>query len=395
MMHIVIAPDSFKECLTATQVALAISQGIKRVVPEAEITCIPIADGGEGTVEALVSATGGTIITTPSVDALNRPIQSFYGILGDGKTAIIEMAAASGIELLAPHERNPLITSTFGTGLLMKAALDAGFTQLIVGIGGSATNDGGAGMAQALGFGLFDYHGLSLKPGGGSLGDLHSIDCSNVHPLLRKAKITVASDVRNPLLGPTGSTYVYGPQKGATPEMLATLEKNMAWFSHILQQELGVTLSELPGAGAAGGLGAGLMAFCNAEMGSGFELVSQLTHLEKYIGEASLVFTAEGKIDSQTAFGKTASGVAGLAKKYQIPVIALAGTVAGGLSELYEQGITAVFAIGNQPMSLEASKAHASELLANTAEQIMRTMIGVKNFSNAIMPITNPPGRIV
>ena len=380
-MHIVIAPDSFKECLTSTQVALSISEGINRVVPKAEITCIPIADGGEGTVEALVSATGGKIIPTPSVDALNRPIQSFYGILGDGKTAIIEMAAASGIELLASTERNPLIASTFGTGLLIKAALDAGFTKLIVGIGGSATNDGGAGMAQALGYGLFDHNGLSIKPGGGSLGVLHSIDSSSVHPLLGKAKFTVASDVRNPLLGPSGATYIFGPQKGATPEMLVILEKNMACYSSILAQEQGIDVASIPGAGAAGGLGAGLMAFCNAELVSGFALVSELTNLEQHISVASIVFTAEGKIDSQTAFGKTVSGVAGLAKKYKVPVIALAGAVENSLTELYEQGITAVFAIGNQPMSLEESKAHASELLANQAEQIMRMMIGVGNGS--------------
>ena len=382
MMHIVIAPDSFKECLSATQVALAISEGIKRVAPDATITCIPIADGGEGTVEALISATEGTNVPTPSVDALNRPIKSFYGILGDGRTAIIEMAAASGIELLATTERNPLFTSTFGTGVLIKAALDAGFTQLIVGIGGSATNDGGAGMAQALGYGLFDRDGLSIKLGGGSLGNLHSIDFSNVHPLLGKAKITVASDVRNPLLGPSGATYIYGPQKGATPEMLSVLEKNMTCFSSTLKQELGIDVAAVPGAGAAGGLGAGLMAFCNAELVSGFELVSELTQLEKYINEASIVFTAEGKIDSQTAFGKTVSGVAGLAKKYKVPVIALAGAVDNDLTELYEQGITAVFAIGNQPMSLEESKARASELLADRAEQIMRMVIGVGNRSN-------------
>ena len=382
MMQIVVAPDSFKECLSATKVAQAVSEGIKRVFPTAGITCIPIADGGEGTVEALVTATGGTIIPTPSVDALNRPIQSFYGILGDGKTAVIEMAAASGIELLAHTERNPLITSTFGAGLLIKAALDTGFTQLIVGIGGSATNDGGAGMAQALGFGLFDHDGLPLNPGGGALVNLHSIDSSKVHPLLLKAKITVACDVRNPLVGPTGATAVYGPQKGATPEMLITLERNMIHYASILDQELGIDVSKLTGAGSAGGLGAGLMAFCNAEMVSGFELISQLTNLEQHISEASMVFTAEGKIDSQTAFGKTVSGVARMAKRYPVPVIALAGMVDGGLTDLYEQGITAVFAIGNQPMSLEESKVRASELLTNTAEQVMRMVKGVGNLSN-------------
>ena len=373
-MQIVIAPDSFKECLTATQVSLAISDGIKRIVPEAEITSIPVADGGEGTVEALVTTTGGKIIQTPSVDALNRPIQSFYGILGDGKTAVIEMAAASGIELLLPEERNPLITTTFGTGLLIKAALDAGFTQITIGIGGSATNDGGSGISQALGFGLFDKDGQSIGFGGGSLSALHSIDCSNVHPLLQKAKITVACDVRNPLIGPSGATYVYGPQKGATPQMLETLEKNMVHFSRILHQEMKINVSEIPGAGAAGGLGAGLMAFCKAEMISGFELVSELTNLEKHISQASMVFTAEGKIDAQTANGKTISGVGQLAKKYKVPVIALAGMITDDLTELYEQGVTSIFAIGNQPMSLEESKARAAELLANTAAQIMRTV---------------------
>lgn len=377
MTQIVVAPDSMKECLSATKVAWAVSEGIKRVFPEAKITCIPIADGGEGTVEALVTATGGTIVQSPSVDALNRPIQSFYGILGDGQTAVIEMAAASGIELLLPIERNPLITSTYGTGLLIKAVLDAGFTKLIIGIGGSATNDGGAGMAQALGFGLLDSNGLTLDLGGGTLSNLHSIDSSKVHPLLDKAKITVACDVRNPLLGPTGATAIYGPQKGATPEILETLERNMAHYSNILQQELGTDVSNLMGAGAAGGLGAGLMAFCKAQMVSGFELISQLTNLELHISEATMVFTAEGKIDAQTAYGKTISGVAMLAKRYHVPVIALAGMVVGELQDLYEQGVTAVFAIGNQPMSLEESKARASELLSNTTEQIMRIVKGV------------------
>jgi len=375
-MRIVIAPDSFKECLSATQVATAIYDGIKRIVPEVEITCIPMADGGEGTVDSLVEATCGKIIPISSVDALNRPIQSFYGILGDGKTAVIEMSSASGIELLSVEERNPLITSTFGTGLIIKAAMEAGYTQIILGIGGSATNDGGAGMAQALGFGLLDKNGNPIGLGGGSLDKLYSIDRSNAHPLLQNVSITVAGDVRNPLLGTSGATYVYGPQKGATPEMLEILENNLAHFSLIMEQEFGHDFANIPGAGAAGGLGAGLMAFCNAEIVSGFELINQRTHLEEHIMQASFVFTGEGKIDSQTAFGKTVSGVAQLAKKHRIPVIALGGMVADDLSKLYELGVTTVFAIGNQPMSLEESKVRASELLTSTSEQIMRLITG-------------------
>ncbi|MDP2338391.1 MAG: glycerate kinase [Bacteroidota bacterium] len=378
-MNIVIAPDSLKECLTATQVAAAISEGIRRVVPEAGMVCIPMADGGEGTVDALVTATGGKIVTLASVDALNRPVQSFYGILGDGKTAVIEMAAASGLELLEPDERNPLITSTFGTGLLLKAAIEAGFTQIILGIGGSATNDGGAGMAQAMGFGLLDKNGNPIGPGGGSLERLYRIDRSTIHPQLQNVKITVACDVRNPLLGSSGATFVYGPQKGATAEMLKSLENNMAHFARILQMEFGRDVSNLPGAGAAGGLAAGLMVFCRAEISSGFELINKLTRLEEQIRLASLVFTAEGKIDSQTAYGKTVSGVARLAKKYQVPVIALAGAVTDDLTELYNQGVTSAFAIGDQPMTLEESKSRAAELLAGTSERVMRMVLSLKN----------------
>lgn len=383
-MRIVIAPDSFKECLSAIKVAEAISEGIQRIFPEAEIMSIPVADGGEGTVEALVAATGGKIILIQSVDALNRPIQSFFGILGDGKTAVIEMAAASGLELLDPTERNPLITSTYGTGLLLRAAMEAGFTQIILGIGGSATNDGGAGMAQALGFGLLDKMGNQIGPGGVSLGELHSIDCSNVDPQLQTVRITVACDVRNPLLGPSGATRVYGPQKGATSEMVETLEKNMTHFAQILQQKFRMNFADIPGAGAAGGLGAGLMAFCKAEMGSGFELVSKLTHLEDLIKNASLVFTAEGKIDSQTAFGKTVGGVAQLAQKHNVPVIALAGIVNDDLTELYKQGVTSVFAIGDEPMSIVESKARAAELLTSTSERIMRLVLGMRKSSEEL-----------
>jgi len=373
-MRIVIAPDSFKECLSASRVAFAISEGIRKVAPDTEIISIPVADGGEGTVEALVTATSGRIISTPSVDALNRPIQSFYGVLGNGKTAVIEMAAASGIELLSPEERNPLVTTTYGTGLLLKSAMEAGFEEIILGIGGSATNDGGAGLAQALGFVLLDKNDNSIGPGGKSLSQLIRISRANAHPLLQKTKITVACDVQNPLLGNGGATSVYGLQKGASPEMIEILEQNMSNFAKVILREFGTDFSKISGAGAAGGLGCGLIAFCNAGIRPGFELISELTNLEKHIRLADLVFTGEGRIDSQTAFGKTISGVSRLGKKYGVSVIALSGILSGNLEPLYNNGLTSAFAIANRPMSIEESKVNAAELLARTSEQVVRIM---------------------
>ena len=374
-MRILVVPDSLKECLPATGVAKAITEGIRHVVPDAEIFNIPFSDGGEGFVETLVTVTNGKIIVTPSVDALNRPIQSFYGVLGDKSTAVIEMAAASGLELISPGERNPLVATTYGTGLLLKAAIEADYKRIIIGIGGSASNDGGAGMAQALGYKLLDSRQKPIGLGGGSLNKLHSIDQSTVNKQLEKVQILIASDVMNPLLGITGATHVYGPQKGATTEMIEILENNLSHFAQILQKEFGDSFKEIPGAGAAGGLGSGLMVFCKANIIAGFELVSQLTGLEEKISEASVIFTAEGKIDSQSANGKTISGIAQLAKKYQKPAIVLAGIVENGWSELHEKGVTSVFAIGDRPMCLHESILRVEELLTKTTEQVMRTVL--------------------
>jgi len=374
-MKIIIAPDSFKECLTATQVAHHMEIGIRSVYPTAEITSIPIADGGEGTVDALVTATNGFINRVGSVDALLRPIQSFYGVLGNGVTAVIEMAAASGIELIEPEKRNPMVASTFGTGLLIKEALERGFFDIIIGIGGSATNDGGVGMAKALGYKFLDANNCEIGDGGGALTHLSKIDISGVNPLLNKARITVACDVTNPLCGSNGASVIFGPQKGATPEMVGALDNNLKRLAEVIELHLGKNVAENSGAGAAGGLGAGLLAFTNATLKPGFEIVKEITQLENHIQNADFVFTAEGKIDYQTQFGKTPFGVAQIASKYNVPVFALTGIIGEGSEVLLQKGITAYFALADRPMSIEESKKNAGHLLEKTIEQVMRVII--------------------
>ncbi len=371
-MRILIAPDSFKECLTATEVAKNIALGIIRVMPDAEITCIPIADGGEGTVEAITTATNGKIIGVNTFDALMRPISSYYGITSDGKTAIIEMAAASGLNFIKPSERNPLKTSTIGTGILVKAVLEAGYKDIILGLGGSATNDGCMGMAKALGYRFLNKQNQEIGEGGGSLSSLAFIDSSKVDPLLKTSVITVACDVTNPLFGPNGASAIYGPQKGARIEMVKVLDDNLIHFSKIIKEQLGKDIADIPGSGAAGGLGAGLLAFTNASLSPGFEIVKTITNLEKHIQQSNIIFTAEGKIDYQTQYGKTPFGVAQLALKYQKPVIALCGIIGEGADIMYEKGITGIFTIADKPMSVEESVKNASFLIQKTAERIMR-----------------------
>jgi glycerate kinase len=370
---IVIAPDSFKECLTAKKVADHIALGIKRASPSAIITCIPFADGGEGTVDALVYATQGEVITVNSMDPLMREIPSFYGVLGDKKTAVIEMAAASGIGLLTKAERNPMVASSYGTGLLIREVLDKGYTDIIIGIGGSATNDGGMGMATALGYRFLDRQGIELPAGGGGIDKLHTIDDSGVHPLLAQAKITVACDVTNPLTGPSGASAIYGPQKGADKAMVNRLDRNLKHFAGMVKQKYGKDISEIPGAGAAGGLGAGLIAFTKAELMPGFEIIRRTTNLDARIAACDMVFSAEGKIDYQTQFGKTPFGVAQIAAKYSKPALVLAGSIGEGADVLLKHGVTAYFCIADRPMSLDESMASAGRLIEETSEQIMRT----------------------
>jgi glycerate kinase len=303
-----------------------------------------------------------------------RKIDSFFGILGNRKTAIIEMAAASGLELLKEEERNPWLATTYGTGELIEAALDFGCQTILIGIGGSATVDGGAGMVQALGIKLLDKKNKSIAKGGKGLAQLNIINAEALNKKLKGKRILVACDVKNPLLGENGAAKVYGPQKGANPEMVQKLEQNLAHYSEVIETQLGIAIANIPGTGAAGGLGAGFIAFLNAGLRPGFELISEIVHLEEHIANTDLVITAEGKIDYQTQFGKTPAGVAGIAKKFKKPLLAFAGSIGQGVDNLFESGFDSIIPITDKPMSLQESITNAGELLMNAAERTMRIL---------------------
>lgn len=373
-MKIVVAPDSFKGSVTALEAANAIEQGLYRVFPDAIIEKIPMADGGEGTVQSLVDATGGHIRTERVFGPLGNEVEAEFGILSDGKTAVIEMASASGLTLVPPDKRNPLLTTTFGTGQLIHAALELGCRRLIIGIGGSATNDGGAGMAEAVGVKFLKGVCTLIERGGGGLAELESIDMTDLHPAILETETIVACDVNNPLTGPDGASHVYGPQKGATPEMVDTLDANLAHYDAILTRTLGKSFNNVPGAGAAGGLGAGLMAFLNAELKLGIDIMIDAVNLRERMKGATLVITGEGQLDFQTAFGKTPVGVAKVAKTYDIPVIAIAGSIGEGAKNVYAEGIDAMLGIAQTPMSLEDAVSDAVLLIADTAEQAARLL---------------------
>lgn len=380
-MKIIVAPDSFKGSVTALEAAYAIEQGLQRVLPDAIIDKIPMADGGEGTVQSLVDATGGQFRTERVLDPLSNEVEAHYGLLSDGASsyncAVIEMASASGLTLVPTEKRNPLLTTTYGTGQLIRSALEAGCRKLIIGIGGSATNDAGAGMAEALGVRFLKADGNPLERGGGGLTELASIDIEGIHPAISETDTIVACDVNNPLTGPDGASHVYGPQKGATPEMVQTLDDNLSHFDDILTQTLGQSYDNIPGAGAAGGLGAGLMAFLNAKLRLGVDIMIDAVNLRERIKGASLVITGEGQIDFQTAFGKTPVGVAKVAKEANIPVIAIAGGIGEGAETVYAKGIDSMLGIVHAPMSLEDAVEDALQLIADTAEQAARlVMIG-------------------
>lgn len=369
---IVVATDSLKGSLSSVRACAALARGISRVLPQAQIIQVPLADGGEGTVEALCSVLSGELVTRTVCGPLGDPVDAAFGWVPDQGLAVIEMAAAAGLPLVPPERRNPLLTTTYGVGELIRASLDLGASEILLGIGGSATNDGGAGMAQALGARLLDARGQPIGRGGGALADLASIDMSEMDPRVRRTCFLVASDVRNPLCGAQGTSAVYGPQKGATPKMVQVLDANLRRFAEILRCDLGKDVLDAPGAGAAGGLGAGALAFLGAAIRPGIEVVLEAVGFEERIRGADLVITGEGAIDAQTVHGKAPVGVARAAKKLGIPVIAVAGTLGEGYEAVYGAGIDAVYCILDRPMSLEEAMARAEELLESAAARLGR-----------------------
>ena len=374
MTQYLCAPDSFKESLTAMEAARAMAQGIENADHDAEARCLPMADGGEGTARALVDATGGSMRAVPVHDPLGRPVEGHFGLLADGTTAVVETAEASGLALLEAKERNPLIASSYGTGELMLAAVRSGAKRIIVGLGGSATNDAGAGLLQALGVRLLDKNGNDLAHGGAALANLTTIDISTMDPALKNVAITAACDVTNPLTGPTGASAVFGPQKGASKDDVATLDAALAHFAQVIDSQLGVAVNDVPGAGAAGGIGAALKGFLNAEFRPGIAIVIEQSGLDAAAQWADVVFTGEGSIDFQTKFGKTPAGVAETAKRHGKPVIAVAGHIGTGIDELHEVGIDAVFGIAPGAASLSELLADAAANVTRTTEQIVRTL---------------------
>ncbi|GAC1401851.1 MAG: glycerate kinase [Chloroflexota bacterium] len=378
-MKIVVAPQAFKGSLDAVHVAQAIARGIRQVFPDAEVVILPVADGGEGTVRALVQASGGRIITTRVMGPLERPVNASWGLLGQGDVAVIEMAAASGLPLIRRQERNPLKTTTYGTGELIRHALDHGIKKLIIGIGGSATNDGGAGMAQALGARLVDGEGCDLPVGGGHLWRLQRIDSTELDPRLRTLEVDVACDVNNPLFGPTGATHVYGPQKGADKTMIQTLDASLQKYADVILRDMGKDVGTIPGGGAAGGLGAGLVAFLDARLRPGVDIVFNALSLEEHIRGADLVFTGEGRMDRQDLYGKAPIAVAQIANRNGIPCVAVVGSTGRDYYVVYDHGVDAVIGTVNRPMPMEKAIAESFRLIVEASMRACRLVqVGIK-----------------
>lgn len=372
-MKFVLAPDSFKESMTAKEVCQAMENGIRKVLPDAKIISVPMSDGGEGTMDSLIDATNGQKYAVKVTEPLGTPVTAHYGILGDQKTAIIEMAEASGLSYVPQDKRTPATikkTTTFGTGELINAALKHDVTRVIIGLGGSSTNDGGSGMAQAIGVKFFDHndHEITQKLGGGDLKQITRIDTIDINPKIKKTKFLLASDVTNPLTGTNGASYVFGPQKGADQATAKELDENLSHYAKIIGQNIAQT----PGSGAAGGLGAGLLAFTHAQIYPGVKLVANEVHLAEKIKEADYVFTGEGGTDFQTQFGKTPYGVAQIAKKYDVPVISLAGYIGKGIDHLYDKGFTAIFGILAKAENIDQALKDGPQNVERTTENVVR-----------------------
>lgn len=378
-MKIVIAPDSFKGSMTALEAAEAIERGVKKAMPSCETILVPVADGGEGTMESLVSATNGRKVEVEVKGPLSNMVTAQYGVLGDGETCVIEMASASGLCLVEKEKLNPMRATTYGTGELIQKALDDGYRTFILAIGGSATNDGGAGMLQALGMRLLDAKGGSIGFGGGELSNLAVIDDSRFDTRIKDSRFLIASDVQNPLVGECGASFVFGPQKGASKEMVEQLDRNLHHWADLVENKTGIRLHDKPGAGAAGGIGGAFQAFFPSKTKRGIDIVISYSKLEEKLRYSSCVFTGEGQIDFQTASGKTPMGVAEEAKKKGIPVFALAGSIGKDIEVLYEHGIHSIHSIVNAPMTLKEAMDRGEELLESAAEQVLRTYLSSIN----------------
>ncbi|EGR2433552.1 TPA: glycerate kinase [Vibrio cholerae] len=374
-MKVVIAPDSFKESLTAKQVCDAIQAGLARVWHDAKFVAIPVADGGEGTVQSLVDATQGRLVEVKVMGPQGKRVEAFYGMLGDNQTAVIEMAAASGLHHVPVAQRDPKLTTSFGTGELIRHALDQGVTKLIIGLGGSATNDGGVGMLAALGARFTNADGDPIQLTGGGLRELTHIDLQDFDPRLQHCDILVACDVNNPLCGDKGASAVFGPQKGATPEDVQLLDGALRQFGLLTEKVTGKMVLESAGAGAAGGMGTALLAYTQARLRPGIEIVLETVQLAHQVSDADLVITGEGRIDSQTVNGKTPMGVAKVAKRFDVPVLALCGCTGDNYQAVYQCGIDAVFAAVPRAMSLEDALKESDFNLADLAENVARLWV--------------------
>ncbi|WP_104500404.1 glycerate kinase [Acinetobacter indicus] len=374
-LRFVIAPDSFKESLSAVQAAQAMQRGILRQFPDAICRLVPLADGGEGTVDALLNACAGQKVACWVRGPLpQQQVESYFALMDEGKTAVIEMAKANGIHLIPLAQRNPALTSTYGTGEMIRQALDLGVSKIVIGLGGSVTNDAGSGMAQALGVKFLDQAGLEVQPCGGNLKQICEIDLSALDARLATTEMLIASDVNNPLCGEYGASAIFGPQKGATPELVKILDQNLGYFANLVETTLGVNVQHQAGAGAAGGLGFGLLAFARAKIQSGVELLIQQTGLTEKITQADVVLTGEGKIDRQTFMGKTPFGVAQVAKSLNKPVYAFAGMIGEDIEPLLEAGFTQIIGINPPDISVEDAIQNAENNLTDSVENVMRSL---------------------